>query len=130
MFHKFNNVEDRSVFRGPAYIEIQYCRLKQGTKLKKLVAVNSIKLYQDDSLYLHSSSLNDFMYNYSSIFGKGTYNNLHNGFIDPFGINYYSLEDITKIREKLMLNKPVEYQTLLKWLDNGSDFNGVYILGI
>lgn len=36
MFHTFNDTEERRQFGSSAFIELQYCKLKANTKLKKI----------------------------------------------------------------------------------------------
>lgn len=130
MFHTFSNIEERNTFGGTAFIEIQYCRLNADTKLKKKVAVKSIQHWMDDSLYIYVDDIDSFISNYGRIFNTGTYNNMQTGFVDVFGINYYTVDDVMSMVEMIIKEKPVDYQKLENWLNNATHYNGVYLLGI
>ena len=130
MFHIFENKEDRRQFGGSAFIEIQYCRLSSNTKLKKIVSVNSIRNWVEDSLYIFVDDIDSFIDSYGSIFNMGTYNNVKKGSIDVFGINYYTSDDVKKIVDTITNEKPIDYQILLNWLSKATQYNGIYILGI
>ena len=77
MFHIFNSQEERREYGGSAFIEIQFCRLPNDTSLSEIVAVNSIKNWMNNSLYVDDE--NEFYSEYSHIFDCGTYNNMKNG---------------------------------------------------
>ena len=109
IFHSFKNQNARRTFGGSAFIEIQYCTQKSGTELKKIVNTSR---------------------HYKKIFYEGTYQNLHSGEVDIFGINYYSSEQLKNILFKIEEQKPLDYMVILEWLKNGENFNGFYILGI
>ena len=130
MFRMFNNNNERRLFGGSAFIEIQYCRLKCRTSVKKIVAVRSIENWKDDSLYVHIDDFEEFISNYGSIFNCGIYNNLQTGIIDIYGINYYSLEKVINLINIIEKEKPSDYPVLLNWLNSGLQYNGIYILGI
>ena len=91
MFHIFENNQDRRQFGGSAFIEIQYCRLSSNTKLKKIVSVNSIRNWVEDSLYIFVDDIDSFIASYGSIFNMGNYNKEKKGFVDVYGINYYTV---------------------------------------
>lgn len=130
MFHIFEKSQDRRQFGGSAVIEIQYCRLTSNTKLKKIVSVNTIQNWVDDSLYIFVDDIDSFIASYGSIFNMGTYNNVKKGSIDVFGINYYTSDDVKKIVDTITNEKPIDYQILLNWLSKTTQYNGIYILGI
>ena len=77
LFHIFDSQEERRNFGGSGFIEIQFCKLPSGTTTKKLVAVNSINHWQNDSLYIDDE--NAFYQEYSQFFNCGIYNNLKSG---------------------------------------------------
>ena len=52
LFHIFNSQEERRDYGGSAFVEIQFCKLPSGTATDRLVAVDSINNWQDDSLYI------------------------------------------------------------------------------
>ncbi|WP_310603788.1 hypothetical protein [Anaerosporobacter sp.] len=130
VFHRFNNQEERRAYGGSAFLELQYCKMKPDTSIKKIVAVGSVSHWQNDSIYVHMENMEDFYSNYSDIFVDGLYNNMKRGQIDVNGINYYSKMQIFSIVTDLELKKPKEYVLLLEWLKNVVQYNGVYILGI
>ena len=130
MFHTFSNIEERRAFGGTAFIEIQYCRLSADTKLKKIVAVKSIQNWMDDSLYIYVDDINSFISNYGRIFNMGTYNNMQTGIVNVFGINYYTVDDVKSMVEMIIKERPLNYQKLVSWFKNATQFNGVYLLGI
>lgn len=130
MFCIFKNQDERRKFGSTAFMELQYCKLKRGTKIKKIVSINKIKNWQDDSLYIYMDDMDRFYFNYEKCFDYGTYNNLKSGFFDEFGITYYSLEQTEQIIKTIEKEKPEDYQTLLSWLDKVKDYNGFYVLGI
>lgn len=128
LFHIFNSQEERRNFGGSAFIEVQFCRLPVGTKLKKIVAVGSIKNWQNDSLYI--DDVDSFYKEYSHIFDCGLYNNLKKGIVDIFGINYYAPDVLDSMIERLNIDKPTDYAILIEWLEKSKGYNGFYILGI
>ena len=128
IFHSFKNQDARRTFGGSAFIEMQYCTQKLGTKLKKIV--NAHGYWIDSSLYIYIDDIESFLSNYEEIFYGGTYQNLHSGKVDIFGVNYYSPERLKNTLLKIEEQKPLEYTVILEWLKNGENFNGFYILGI
>ncbi len=128
IFHSFKNQNERRTFGGSAFIEIQYCTQKSGTELKKIV--NTSRHWIDNSLYIYFDDIDSFFANYKKIFYEGTYQNLHSGEVDIFGINYYSSEQLKNILLKIEEQKPLDYMVIVEWLKNGENFNGFYILGI
>ena len=128
IFHSFKNQNARRTFGGSAFIEIQYCTQKSETELKKIV--NTSRHWIDNSLYIYFDDIDSFFANYKKIFYEGTYQNLHSGEVDIFGINYYSSEQLKNILFKIEEQKPLDYMVILEWLKNGENFNGFYILGI
>ena len=71
-----------------------------------------------------------FYLDYKEIFNNGIYNNLKQGTIDLFGINYFGLKQIDQIISKIQKVKPLDYEIFLKWLKDAKNYNGFYILGI
>lgn len=128
LFHTFNSQEERSNFGGSSFIEVQFCKLPIGTKVKKIVSAESIRNWQNDSLYISDENL--FYKEYRHIFDYGVYNNLQSGTVDIYGINYYEPNLLDTIIENLYKYKPADYEILIKWLNNSKKYNGFYILGI
>ena len=127
LFYSFENQQQRREEGGSAFIEFQFCHLF--TKdVKEIVSVDSIQNWKDDSLYVKDE--NTFYQQYSHIFDCGTYNNMQQGTVDVYGINYYSPSDTDSIVSKINRQKPQEYEILLEWLEKAKNYNGFYILGI
>ena len=125
LFYTFNSQDERKNFGGSAFIEMQFCKLPVGTKIVK---IRNIENWGNDSLYINN--VDEFYQEYSDIFDCGIYNNLEQGVVDIFGINYYSYDLIDLIINKIKNKKPREYDALIQWLNNAKRYNGFYILGI
>lgn len=130
MFHIFENQDDRRKFGGSAFIELQYCRMELGTKINKIVSVNEIENWKNDSLYIYIDDIDEFIKQYGNAFKFGIHDDLSEGFIDIYGINYYSLEQIDNIMDIVINKEPIEYEILLAWLNEAKKSNGFYILGV
>ncbi len=120
MFRFFENQIERRAYGGSAFIELQYCKMKSGTKLKKIVASSSVHYWQDDSLYIYVDDIDDFFANYNEIFQE----------LDCYGINYYSPDQLKDITAKIEKQMPLDCAVILEWIKRGVDYNGIYILGI
>jgi hypothetical protein len=130
MFHSFENQAERRAYGGSAFIEFQYCKVKNGTPEKKIVSVNSVRHWQDDSLYVYIDDIENFLHYYGPFFINGLYNNMQHGEIDMYGINYYTPSQVIESIYAIESIKPPEYSMVLNWLKNASKYNGIYILGI
>ncbi len=130
LFHTFNSQEDRRKYGGSAFIEMQFCVLPAGTRIKNIAAVGTIQNWRNDSLYIYIDDDDTFYQEYSRIFDCGTYANLQRGVVDILGVNYYAPEYIDPIIEKIRKEKPTDYETLVDWLNTAKEYNGFYILGI
>ena len=128
LFHEFASQEERRSFGGSAFIEVQFCKLPKNTNVKKIVAINRINHWQNDSLYI--SDEETFYKEYCNIFNCGIYNNLQSGTFDMFGINYYDSTLIDSIIAKLQQDTPADYKILIEWLIKAKEYNGFYILGL
>ncbi|MBE6655007.1 MAG: hypothetical protein E7608_06070 [Ruminococcaceae bacterium] len=128
LFHVFASQEERRVFGGSYFIEMQFCALPHGTLEKDIVAVDNIKNWENDSLYINDDEL--FYKEYSRIFNGGIYNNGKRGTVDVFGINYYPPSLTEDIIKKISEEKPADFEVLLAWLNRARAYNGFYILGI
>lgn len=127
-FHIFNSQDERRNYGGSAFIELQFCKLPPQTSAKEIVAVDNIRSWQNDSLYIDDE--NEFFERYNCIFTGGIYNNLASGVVDIYGINYYSPPLTRKIREALCAEGLTENGILISWLEKAEKYNGFYILGI
>lgn len=130
LFYTFSSQEERRKFGGSNFIEIQYCRFTEGTEIQKLVSVDAIERWKNDSLYIYGDNDNEFMEFYNTIFTGGIYSNGESGVVDTCGINYYSREHSRIIIEQIKKTKPLDYQVLLNWLDKSNEYIGFYILGL
>lgn len=128
LFLIFNSQEERREYGGSAFIEMQFCKLPPKTKTKNIVASRNINNWQNDSLYINDEDV--FYQEYSQFFNCGIYSNLKTGTVDIFGINYYAPSFIDSIIEKLHEKKPVDYESLVEWLNKAKQYNGFYILGL
>lgn len=118
-FYTFRSQDERRSFGGSAFIEIQFCDLPEGTKEKKLLAINSIKHWKNDSLYVYLDDIEAFYHEYNPIFD-----------CDIYGINYYAPSKIDMLIGILNKEKPSAYECLVGWLNEAQCHNGFYILGI
>jgi hypothetical protein len=130
MFHNFISQDERKEIGGSEFIEIQYCKLKKETSIKKIVSVNKIRNWKDDSLYINIDDFASFISNYGKILNSGTYNNLETGLIDATGFNYYSPEQTKQIIKMIESEKPLDYQIFIDLLNKVQEYNGFYLLGI
>ena len=130
LFHFFRSQAERRAFGGSDFIEIQYCRLPEGTSIREIVSVDAIKHWKEDSLYIFGDDMDLFYQSYGDIITGGVYHNRDRGPMDLFGINFYSREQTDAIIERLAEEKPPEYQILCRWLQAGKPYGGFYILGV
>ena len=130
LFHMFSSQAERRKFGGSDFIEIQFCRMPQNVEVEKIIAVDCINHWRDDSLYVSGDDDGAFVEEYGSILGQGIYNNLESGPIDPCGINYYGPDAIDPIIAKLLHIRPTDYERLVAWLNTAKEYNGFYILGV
>ena len=128
MFHIFASQEERRAYGGSAFVEIQFCRLPHGTSVQELVAVDSIRNWQNDSLYTDDE--NRFYEEYHELLDFGIYNNMKRGTVDIYGINYYPPSAIDTVINRLIEHKPAGYAVFLEWLNRAKLHNGFYVLGI
>ena len=128
LFHTFRSQAERRRQGGSCFVELQFCRMPPGTPVRRLVDVNSIRNWMDDSLYVDDETA--LYREYGRFFTGGVYNNLRRGPVDLYGINYYESAMIEPLMEQLRREQPPEYETLLGWLERAKDYNGFYILGI
>lgn len=130
LFHAFSSQEERRKFGGSDFIELQYCRLESGSEIRKIVSIDAIDHWKNDSLYISGDDMDLFFSHYSKIFHCGIYNNAKSGVVDLYGINYYSPKQSVLIIEQVRKEQPLDYQTLLNWLDAVKRYNGFYVLGV
>ena len=128
LFQTFRSQAERRRQGGSCFVELQFCRMPPGTPVRRLVDVDSIRNWMDDSLYVDDETV--LYREYGRFFTGGVYNNLRRGPVDLYGINYYESAMIEPLMEQLRREQPPEYETLLGWLERAKDYNGFYILGI
>ncbi len=126
MFIEFKNNEERIRYGGSAFIEFQFCKLKEKTRLRKIV--NKVNHWQEDSLYVPVDNMDSLIGLYNNVFNCGIYNNLKSGPIDMFGVNYYKKAQIVDMIEKLI--EIDNNEVLINWLRESLKYNGFYILVI
>ncbi len=125
LFYKFNSQDERRSLGGSSFIELQFCKFPLKTKIESLI--EKVNFWENDSLYI--SDYETFYNEYKYIFNCGIYNNLEIGDMDLHGINYYSPSETDRIIDKILKYKPLDYETLIKWLEDSKAYNGFYILG-
>lgn len=130
LFHMFGSQTERKKFGGSDFIEIQYCKLPENTKVEKTISVNAVSHWKNDSLYISGDDMNFFYKQYKDIITGGVYNNGESGVMDLYGINFYSREKADLIIKRIENEKPQEYEILLRWLKSGTDYIGFYVLGV
>ena len=130
LFHVFASQEERREFGGSDFIELQYCRLRHGSKIKEIVSISAIGGWKDDSLYISGDDTEVFFSHYSKIFNGGIYANETSGVVDLCGINYYSPEQSGLIIGQVRKERPLDYPILLSWLKDAKKYNGFYVLGL
>ena len=113
--------------QGSAYFEFSYCKKDWNTKklLKK-----GYSFFENDSLLVHIDRQRDFFENYGDYLMNP---NSSNGtqHLDPYGVNYYTIEQTFLIIKQIENDKPPYYGTLLPWLQKAVNYyNGFFFLGI
>ena len=107
---------------------MQFCRLPSGTKIKQIL--ESSNHWKDDSLYVYDDKQSEFYIKYKHVIGFGIHPNMSEGYFDTWGVTYYGPNRIGDIKERIMENKPEEYEILLEWLEEAENYNGFYIFGV
>ena len=101
LFYSFHSQVERREFGGADFIEIQYCRLAKGTSIRKIVSVDAISHWKDDSLYICGDDMERFYQHYGDIITGGIYNNGDCGPMNLWGINFYSRDQANNMIERL-----------------------------
>lgn len=130
LFHTFSSQDERRQFGGSDFIELQYCRIRQGAEIGEILSVQAIEHRKNDSLYIFGEDMDAFFAQYCKIFSNGIYNNRECGVVDLLGINYYSPEQTALMTEAIKRETPADSQRLLDWLDGCKQYNGFYVLGV
>ncbi len=130
LFHTFGSQRERREFGGSDFIELQYCRLPFGTEMEKILSVDAIEHWAEDSLYIYGDDMDAFYSSYGAIMEGGIHADMRRGPMDCFGINFYFWRQAVQIMERMEKVRPPEYQTVSGWLREGRRFLGFYILGI
>ena len=130
LFHTFASQDERRKFGGSAFMELQKCRQKPGTKLEKILSIETIAHWKNDSLYVYIDDMEGFYALYGKIFRDGCCQNGERGMVDCYGVNYYTPEQTARIARALAEEKPADFQVLLDWLKTAENDNGIYLLGL
>ena len=130
LFHSFSSQTERREYGGSDFIELQCCKLKRGTSIKKIISVDHIEHWKTVSLFLSGDEMDNFISLYSDIFNQGFYNNGKSGSLDLFGINYYPPELEEAIIKRLRERNSEDGRILTDWLMTADEHNGLYILGV
>lgn len=130
LFHSFSSQTERREYGGSDFIELQCCKLKRGTSIKKIISIDHIEHWKTDSLFLSGDDMDNFISLYSDIFNQGFYNNGKSGSLDLFGINYYHPELEEAIIKRLRERNSEDDRILTDWLMTADEHNGLYILGV
>ena len=132
LFHSFSSQDERREFGGGDFLEFTFCKVDKDADLRDIVSDDAVKshLWQNSSLYLCGDDWNEFYEAYGEIMTNGIYANLEKGYLDLCGINYFPPEQMQFIIKRLRKEKPKDYQPLLNWLEQGTQYNGFYVLGI
>ena len=128
LFLKFDMQESRRKYGGSCFIELQFCKLPSGTKIKQILEGSDH--WKDDSLYVYDDQQGDFYIKYKDVIGYGIHPNMSEGYFDTWGVTYYGPNQIGDIKERLKEHKPEEYEVLLEWLIEAEKYNGFYVLGV
>ena len=131
LFHSFSSQEERRKFSNGDFLQFVFCKLDRGTAVEEIVSNRAVAplLWNHSSLYLCGDDWNEFCEAYGEIITGGTYENLEAGYLDWCGINYFSPEQMQHIIKRLREEKPKDYPLLWNWLEQGTQYNGFYLLG-
>ncbi len=129
MFLKFSSSKERRKAGGSCFVELQYCALPSSTPDQALVAVEAIHHWDLTSLYVHGDD-HRFFAAYRDIFTNGLYNDLREGVVDLWGINYFDPAKTARILTLLKERRPCDWEALYDWLQQNPYSNGFYILGV
>ncbi len=130
LFHSFSSQEERRSFGGSDFIELQHGKLDASLPMEELVSVHRIPHWREDSLYLQGDDWEQFDAAYGDILTGGTNSDLNCGPLDWCGINYFSPQQTAAICQQLKEQQPIEWDTLLRWLEEGKEAHGFYVLGL
>ena len=130
LFHSFSSQSERRDFGGSDFLELQYCRLPQGTALAELVSVDAIDHWKNDSLYVSGDDMDAFYRHYGHIITGGVYNNQASGPMDFLGVNFYTRQQAALILERIRAETPPDYLVFQDWLQKGEAYTGFYVLGL
>lgn len=130
LFHRFSSQEERRAFGGSCFIELGYCKLPRSAGIKRIVSVEAVPKWEDDSLYVYGNDMDEFFAQYGSILDGAVYNSMERGPLDLFGINYYPRERLCAVIDDIEGKKPRDFQTLLDWLKAADKYTGFYVLGV
>ena len=132
LFHSFSSQDERRKFGNGDFLQFVFCKLDRGSAVEEIVSNRAVAplLWNHSSLYLCGDDWSEFCEAYGEIITGGTYENLETGYLDWCGINYFSPEQMQHIIKRLREEKPKDYHLLLTWLEQGTQYNGFYLLGL
>ena len=78
--------------------------------MPKKIALNFIKNWKKDSLYIGIESLDIFSIQYFDIFCDINE-------IDLYSPEYFTTKQVKKLREMILERKPLDYKIIVDWLD-------------
>ena len=109
-------------------MEMQVCKYPRGTALREIMDFDRMDFWKNDSLYI--CDIAEFVRVYGNYTVHGIYDNGERGAVDVYGPNYYPPETVTQMIGQIAADKPAEYETMLRFLQEAETQNGFYILGI
>lgn len=130
LFHTFASQAARRRSGGSDFMELQPCRLPQGTPLRDILSGDGVTHWKNDSLYIHGDDINAFYDAYSGIFTGGYYANGAQGVFDACGFNYYPPALCAQMIAKIAREEPRDFAVLLDWFGRAAPDGGLYLLGV
>lgn len=125
---QFRSQEERQAYTDACCMEMQVCKYPRGTALREIMDFDRMDFWKNDSLYI--CDIAEFVRVYGNYTVHGIYDNGERGAVDVYGPNYYPPETVTQMIEQIAADKPAEYETMLRFLQEAETQNGFYILGI
>lgn len=93
---------------GTGYIELQYCK----ENITRIVALKKLKHFDKESLYIGVESFSIFEDQYLDIFIS-----VNKNLSDIFEMEFFTLEQVKKIKALILQRKPIDYKIIIDWLD-------------
>ena len=114
LFHSFSSQDERRKFGNGDFLQFVFCKLDRGSAVEEIVSNRAVAplLWNHSSLYLCGDDWSEFCEAYWEI------------------IKYFPPEKLQHIIKRLREEKPKDYHLLLNWLEQGTQYNGFYLLGL